>query len=747
MAQEFNVIGKVDCLDKQHPAIVTGRLDFAADHPLANKLYAATALSKEAHARILSIDTSQAMALPGVEAVCTYEDCPVMYQTILYWGQEIAAVAATDPFIAEQAAQLIEVEYETRPAVINMDEAFDPNSPLVGVWPDGNVQNVSEITRGDAEQGFNEADVVVEADIGPTAYYQHMRIEPESALAWWLEDEVYMHLHNRDPFGKRTETSLLLGVPEHKLHLFGHGCGGSHGSVANPNPQVIAAVLSKKAGKPVEMHYSRHADITQGAHQHEVACHAKLGAKQDGTFVACDLNAYGNGGHNPASFIRNMSASFDNTFACPNVKYVDRKCVTNRPETATWRNVTEPPSATFSTTIIDVLADELGMNPLDLRLKNLIQGTPKNQNTGVVFSSYGIKEVLEGLDQAIDFRTKWHAPGTKTLPDGRMHGIALTGHMSTFCSMWDPVGAIVNMTKDGKALISAGISRTGGGTVTAMCCIVAEMLGLKFDDVNVGDWGNTDVCSYGGMQAGSSRTITLGAGFYNAAKNAKEDLFAHAAKLLETTPDNLDAKDGVIFLKNNTSKTITHAEVCASFSGARGATIIGKGYGWTPQLIEPIGEFPVGSPCINLNACGTAVEVAVDTSTGEVEILKLVNCDDPGVAIFRRGAEHQILGCCMIQEGEALYYEQIFDDTTGATLNIGFLDHRHPTTLDSAVDKHEALIVETGDACGPYGCHGMGEPPCQSYAVISSAIFNAIGEWVTEYPIYPWRILKALGKA
>jgi xanthine dehydrogenase molybdenum-binding subunit len=281
-----------------------------------------------------------------------------------------------------------------------------------------------------------------------------------------------------------------------------------------------------------------------------------------------------------------------------------------------------------------------------------------------------------------------------------------------------------------------------------MCHIVAEQLGVPYDDVLVGDWGNTDVCSYGGMQAGSSRVITLGAGFFNAAKNAKEELFDIAAGMLEVTADELDAKDGKVFVKADPSRSITHAEVCAEGAyGARGGTIIGKGYGWPSILQEPVGQFNVGDSCQCINSMASAVEIALDQDTGEIEILDYVNTDDPGRAIFMKGAEGQVSGGLEIQIGQALLYEQILNADDGATLNPNFLNHRLPTTLDLHTDRHQVIIHESIDKCGPYGAHGMGEPPVQGYPVVACAIYNATGKWILQAPLYPERILKALGKA
>jgi CO/xanthine dehydrogenase Mo-binding subunit len=319
-----------------------------------------------------------------------------------------------------------------------------------------------------------------------------------------------------------------------------------------------------------------------------------------------------------------------------------------------------------------------------------------------------------------------------------MHGIGMSSSVDSHGQMSSAVGAIVNLTGDGKALISSGITRAGGGTNTAHAHIVAETLGLSYEDVMVGAQGVTDVCSDGGGQGGSTRTITVGAAFQRASEDVLDQLFARA-----------EAQEGVPPFRAEGGKVIdsTGAEWAFSDIAAAGGQIVGRGYTWPKQLQRELFGNPVGTPCEVRGVCGSACEVAVDTETGEIEFLKYVNIDDMGRAIFEQGCMNQILGGLEIEIGQAMYFEHVVDPTTGITLNANQLEHKWPTFLDHDGANEEAIIVETDDACGPYGCKGLGEPAVNSFGCIANAVYNATGVWVTEVPLTPQRLLKALGKA
>jgi CO/xanthine dehydrogenase Mo-binding subunit len=263
-------------------------------------------------------------------------------------------------------------------------------------------------------------------------------------------------------------------------------------------------------------------------------------------------------------------------------------------------------------------------------------------------------------------------------------------------------------------------------------------MGLSYEDVMVGAQGVTDVCSDGGGQGGSTRTITTGAAFQRAAEDALDQLFARA-----------EAQEGVAPFRAEDGKVIDSTGAVWAFSdiAAAGGQIVGRGYTWPKELQRPLFGYPVGTPCEVRGVCGAVCEVAVDTETGEIEFLNFINVDDCGTAIFKQGVMNQLLGGLEIEIGQAMYFEHVVDPNTGITLNANQLEHKWPTFLDHDGTNEDVIIVETNDACGPYGCKGIGEPTVNSFGCIANAVYNAIGVQITEVPLTPQKILKALGKA
>lgn len=746
---ELSVIGKEPMVNKQINDVVTGNLDFATDHHPRGKLYTRALLSPHAHAVIQSIDASDALALPGVEAVVTHEDCPVYSDVLIFAGQSVAAVAAVDEDTADRAVALIKVEYEVRPSVIDPEDAIASNTPLVGVWPEENTQVGSETDRGDIEAGFAAADVIFTANTGWTSYYQHSTLEPFSVLAYWKkanegEDHVYVWVSTQNPFGDRRSIAGALQIPQSKVHIRSHGTGSGYGGKSGGFTGTVAAVLSKKTGRPVQYQYSRRENYLIPTHQFSAKASIKFGAKSDGTLTALDATYWGDCGTNGRAPATGLSSNLRWTYKCPNGHFLAIRVATNKPASSYWRDVAQPPASGNMACAMNMMADELGMNPLDFVMKNLLPTLDPDQDSGRPNASNSIKEVHEKLRDAIGWNTNYHAPGTKTLSDGRMHGIGLHASFDSHGGLSGRRGGIINTTPDGKAYINFGASRAGGGTNSAMCAIVAETIGMKYEDVMVGDWGNTDVCSDGGMQAGSTLTISVGSAFLNAGLDLRAQILERAAGMFdpELTPEQLEARDGVVFEIANPTNSKTMAEV---LGGAN--PLIGRGNMYVKELRKPVGEFEVGTRCEARTMAGSAVEVAVDTETGEVEILNFISCVDNGRTIYPAGAKGQQEGGIVVQIDEALKYEQIVDPETGITLNPNYTDYKISTTADVDVRRHSGILVNSIDANGPYGLKGMGEPVVLAYGAVAQAIHNAIGVWVTDYPIYPQLILKALGKA
>ena len=741
---DYKVIGKPETRDLQLIDVITGRLDYTADNLPGKKLWARYKLSPHAHAKVISIDASAALAIDGVEAVCTYEDCPTLSDTMLHWGMPVAAVAAVDEATAALGALAIEVQYDVLPAVVRADDAMAPGAALTGVWEDGNTRD-ADVQRGDVQVGLAEADVVFEASTGWGPAWQHGNIETGTGLCWWTGDQLYAWATSQNIFSFRRALSSNLNIPQHKVHCISHGSGTGHGDKHYSEWLVICAVLARKAGKPVCFSLSRAEQFLTRTHQYAQKGTIKLGMKSDGTLTAIDAFHWADVG---ASNRNRVTGSDDNlayTWKCDNASFKGISVSSNFPFAGPYRCVGHPISMWIMDVIFDQAAEAVGLNPLDFRYKNLF---PTNdvidQDSGRPLSSYYQKEILDALASASDFRNKWHAPGTKTLTDGRMHGIAINTHVDGHGSMSSPVGAIVNMTPDGKALILSGITRAGGGTNTAHAHIVAEVLGLKWEDIETGEQGNTDIMSDGGGQGGSTRTITTGAAMYEAALDARDQIFQTAATILGVDADNIEAADSVIFEKGNPSNSKTYGEITSKTRGQ----IVGRGYAWPKELKwKSMAGKDIGSPCEVRGGSGAACEVAVDTDTGEIEILGLWNCVDTGRNIFHQGCMNQTTGGAEEIIAQAIYRHQRVDDGTGATVNASFIDGKTcPTTLDMDTDNLHAILLESDDACGPFGCKGIGEPAVTSFGVIATAVYNATGVVMRELPLDPPYILEQLGK-
>lgn len=746
MADELSVIGKPENLDQQGHLIVTGKLDFSADRCPAGKLYARTLGSPHAHALITSIDTSRAEALPGVEAVLTYEEHPLWGEGIFYFGQEVAAVAAVDPNTAARAIRLIDVEYDVRPAVIDPDEAMQPGAPLTGIGPESNVTLGNPAVRGDLETGFAAADVELETNQHWSAQHQHGNLEACTCVVYWVGEDLYIWTGSQTAFGLRGNAANWIGLPLHRVHVYSHGTGSGFGDKPSGQWLPTAILLSKKAGKPVEFSLTRRENFINRQRQFSAKSSIKFGAKIDGTLTAIDATFWADGQSSAGAWVvGGMPGGLQRTFVCPDASFVVNTVSSNKPNIGPWRCVADPPGSANYEPALEKMANELAMNPYEFRMKNMVTPDMVDLASGRPYSSNGVRECFEKCADTIEFNAKWHAPGTNTLSDGRMHGIGIAGHIDGHGGPFGLNGAILNITADAKVQLNQGISRAGGGTNTAMCHIVAERLGMKYEDVRTGQWGDTDVSSDGGMQAGSSRTVTLSGAYYNAATDARDQLFAAAASRLQVTPDELDARDGTIFEKANPDNAIPYSMLLMGYGFAL-PVVIGRGTAWGAILRRPVGEFPVGTPCSTGGTCASAAEVAVDPETGEIEILAHVNAVDNGRTVFYQGAMKQLLGGSEVQIGEALFYGDIYDKATGAMLNPNFLDTKFPTTLDFDHRKLQGFLIETDDACGAYGCKGMGEPVVPNYPCISNAVYNAIGKWVS-FPITPQGILEALGKA
>jgi xanthine dehydrogenase YagR molybdenum-binding subunit len=733
----FNVIGKPGVMDKFALQKATGKHDFAADHVLEGLLYTRTLMSPYPHAKITTIDTSDAEKLAGVKAVVTYKDCPYLTQELFYQGQEVASVAATDPHIAAQALELIKVTYQQLPYVLDADQAVQPNSPLTGVVPNSNIIGEPFVfTKGDVTAGFAQADVTVDETVGWSGGFQHAGLEPRSCIAVWdhdLQDKLTVWTTSQNPYGQRAELAAALKLPLHNVTVISHGSGGTFGDRHVAEWCIIAACLAKKAGAPVQYHLSRAENFLTAHHQYPDKAHIKLGAKSDGTLVAIEATFWSDVGAYAMPLVGDAISPLQLTYKSPNVKLTGYSVVTNKPRCAYFRCVGEPGGEFLIEEVIDMLAEKLNMDPVQLRLKNVPQGADKDLATDLPFSSNMMKECIQAAADGIGWTSKWHAKGAKKLTDGRYHGMGINAFICNKGSQFGDVSTVVIITtRDGKFSMLVGHSGIQE-TPSCQAFIAAEALGVNEPDVVLGDYGNTSTTQDCGFQGGSTRVVTTGPAVIAAANDVKAQVFKYAAPMLNTTPDKLDAKGGKIFLISDPTKFVTYAQVL--------------GDGMTPPIVG-VGYTPYDWSKTIRTMVASTVEVAVDADTGDVEVLNAFTADDLGRTIHLMGSEAQIEGGFVQSLGYQLMWEQIVDSTNGVILNPNYLDQKFPTILDTPTpDKFNLKILESNDARGPFGAKGLGEPPLATPAgAIANAIYNAVGVWIRSQPSTPWKILKALGK-
>jgi len=785
------------------------------------------------------IDATRALAEPGVLAVIDYRDIPNTWtQGIFSYGQEVAGVVADNPFTALRAANMIQVTYDVAPLVWDVEDAIANSNNLA--IPGGNTTTGTNVaaptispSRGNLETGFASAEVTINRDfddMGWTTTYCHNMLEPHSGIAWWIGDNLYGWVPSQNIHSAKNAVVNALVLPANKVHIHTHGTGGGHGDKTGMGTAVVpAAALSRKVGgAPVQIVETRKLHTTLNSRQFDTKQSYKVGARKDGTIVAWDMIGYVNSGKSSNFSIAN--AGIQNSYTIPNYRHQIYGVNTNAPTRGAWRCVGDPPASQGYDSAIDTLAAELGMDPYQLRLKNVRSGTARSQDNNLVWGGKDIPLILTTLHKACNYDSKWHAPGTLKMADGRMHGIALNAHLDSHGSV-NGAGRHISMvmTDDGRVLVNLGGARGCSGAPTISAIFTAEAMGMKYEDVNVGEWGNTDTTLTAGNQAGSGFTAGVGTAAINMGRKARADISRNAltqatfsgitpagvtratatatvangqvvavtvtnggsgytgepavwfsggggaraqaiANVLDgkvvsiavTVPgsgytaaptvnisgvslEDLDAKDSVIFLKSDPTVRRTYQQAIAQIPG----TMAWSSNGWASSLINrTVGDAKIGDACNTNGSSGAAAEVLVDTDTGEVEVINIWNCVDTGRTIYKLGTIKEMLSGCELIITQTLFYGDIYDPATGAMIGSFFTESQVPTSMDLTAN-FEIIDVETDDAAGPFGAHGIGEPASSCTSTIYCAIYNAIGVWPTfdHGPLTPARILKALGKA
>ena len=750
--KDLKVVGtrpiRPDGVDK-----VTGRARYGADINLPGQLYGRVLRSPHAHARVLAIRTEKAEALKGVKAVVTRDDFPEMpvefaaagelivnfrdvtrnmmaREKVFYDGHPVAAVAATSEAIARRAVKLIEVDYEVLPHVIDPVEAMAEDAPLLheeqmteGVDPapekPSNLAKVFNFAKGDVEKGFAEADLVIEREFNTKAVHQGY-IEPQASIASYTEDgQVEVYTATQGHFVIRAQCAKLLQMDISKIRVIPTELGGGFGGKNNVYLEPPAIVLSKKSNRPVKMTMSRE-DVfrstgpTSGAHTR-----IKIGCRKDGRITAAEAQLDFQAGAFAGSSVPMASMCTFTRYDLENVRVTGNDITVNRPKVAAYRAPGAPISIFGVESILDEMSIELGIDPIELRLRNAAkEGTQTYY--GPTFGPIGYEATLK--------RAVEHPHLKEPLGPDQGRGIA-TG-------FWFNIGkettSTLNVNEDGTITVILGTIDVAGGSRAAMAMMVAEELGIDVDKVRP-QIGDTQALGFNFVTAGSRGTFASGMAVTVAARKAIDVMRERAARTWDVPVDGVVWEDGHARPASSNVgefEPLSIADI-ARRSGMTGGPIAGH------AEITADGAGP---------GFGThIVDVEVDRKTGLVKILRYTVIQDTGKAIHPAYVEGQFQGGAVQGIGWALNEEYIYDEN-GTLQNPGFLDYRVPVASDVPFIGTE--IVEVPNPNHPYGVRGIGEVPIiPPIAAISNAIHDAIGIRLREQPMSPPKVLKAIGEA
>ena len=751
-AEKFSVVGRrvqrVEGFDK-----VTGDSKFIADVFLPNMLVGKVLRSPFPHARIRSIDTRKAEKVRGVRAVVTAEDTIkrpwgafFADQYILsvgktrYVGEEVAAVAAIDPDIAEEAIDLIEVDWEPLPGVFDAEEAMQDGAPLVHDDKSNNIAMTMDIERGNIAQAFAESDVIVE-DTFQSMPQWHCSIETIGSVAEYSPNGKYtIYMNTQTLFNARYRIATALGVPETDVRIIQSAVGGGFGGKScDDNNALVAAVLSCKAGKPVKLINTREEEFLAGCRPRVfMKINVKLGFKKDGRIRAKHIKVIADNGAYSAKApaITGVAAMrHDTCYKYSDVKTEAYLVYTNKIPTGAFRGFGNPSAEWAVEQAIDLGAHELGIDPIEIARINAAE-TGYVSPHGNRVTSCELKQCLDMAEKMIDWKTQ---RGNREPNTGL--GLACTVHVSgkRHFGDYDGSSATIKLNEDGKALILSGEGECGQGVHTAMCQIAAEELGLPVEDVEISR-ADTDLTTFCLGAFASRLTYVSGNAVKNAAANVKQQLFQQAAEMLEANAEDLVSNDGRIFVAGTQGKSVSVADVArARLFRHNGAPIVGSGSFDADSVLPDSTRFGNESGAYNYGV--QAAQVRVDPETGQVEILKFVIASDCGTVIYPLGAEGQVEGGLSQGIGYALTEGLQIDE--GKPVNPNFSDYRIPSMRDMPPLQH--AFAESYEPTGPFGAKGLGELNMDpTAAVISNAIFDAVGVRIRTLPITPEKILRAL---
>ena len=710
----LSVIGndtpRIDAVER-----VTGQARYTRDWKLPGMLYARVLRSPHPHARIASIDTSAAQALPGVRTVITYDNAQVVWgagsvnggrqyndptkeatlhrryifnNPVRFVGDSVAAVAATDRHIAEQALKLIEVEYEQLPFVLEPEAALEQGAPRI--WPQGNLcpdfrGNIEPMVSGsgDIEAGFAEADQIFEQRY-ETGFIHNAQMEPRCSLASWEGDRLTLYTPSQGISNCRHDTARDLGLEDHQVRIIARYMGGGFGNKnQNQDADLIAATLSRRAGTPVMLEYSRREDWLGVHGRWPTIQNYKVGVKDDGTVTAMEMHAYSGMG----PYRKNSGGiSGMTSYACRNQLREITPVYTNRTTSGNFRAPSDPHGHYGIQNHMDEIAYRLGIDPVEFALKNMRRPTVDQE-----FTNYSLDECIETGVQQFNWGARRRVtPGSDEGPIKRGAGFAFM----MFRAGLGTSSAVVRVDSAGQYTLFVGVTDIGPGAKTTMGMIAAEALQAPLAQVEV-VWGDTDRCPYSVGESGSRTTIMTGYAVVQAAEDLKRQIASRGMP-----------NGGDVLIGSATPAPGTDGKIRQCF-GAH------------------------------------FVEVEVDTRVGATRVLKYVAVHESGRIINPTTARDQIRGATIQGIGQALHEDLLYDPDSGQPLTAGYYRARHLTHMD--IPDIEVTFIEVDDGFGPFGAKTAGESGIiPAPAAVANAIANATGRRMTSLPITRDKILGAM---
>ena len=740
-APDFKYIGtrpvRPDGVEK-----VTGRANFGADFDMPGMIHGKVVRSPHAHARIRSIDTSRAEAIPGVMAVITAADLPdrsklgfgqrafnenlMASKKVLYHGHAVAAVAAVSNRVAELAANAVEVDYEVLESVTDALEAMAPDAPLLhdGMFTQGlpetpktasNISKYNVITKGDVEIGFADADEIIERTFVTPMVHQGY-IEPHACLGSLKEDgQATLWCCTQGHFGVRDQTAMVLGMDVGDIRVIASEIGGGFGGKTTIYLEPLALKLSQKSGRPVKMVMSREEVFRATGPASGTVNTIRIGCKRDGTVTAMFAKLVFDSGAFAGSAMGAGAMCIFAPYDVDHVRIEGCEAVTNRPRVAAYRAPGAPQAMYAGESVMDELAQRIGMDPIDFRLKNAAEAGTRAAY-GPTFSVIGFKQCLVAAKN----HPNYNAP----LPEGHGRGVAAGfwfngGNMSS---------AEVHLTETGIVKVVEG-SPDIGGSRASMALMAAETLGVTYERVRV-QVGDTDSTGYCSTTGGSRVTFATGLAVVRACEDVIGELRSRAAATWDIDVDQVEWSDGVarpIAGVNIETQPLSLRELAAN-APRTGGPISGR------ASVNAQGP----GPSFSVNVA----DVEVDRETGRATVTRFTAVQDAGKAIHPDYVEGQMQGGAVQGIGWALNEEYLYDDN-GVLENPGFLDYRVPVASD--LPMIDTQIVEVPNPNHPFGVRGCGETPIVApLAAVGNAVSRAIGIRMTELPMSPPKVLEAI---